>query len=62
MAESVLIPGAKILSPVVFPLHQHCLNILLWFHINCTVGHGKNTNEYNYQWFSKGTILKAEVY
>ena len=44
-----------------FPTTPAHLDILPWFHINCTVGHGKNINEYNYQQFSKGTILKAYV-
>lgn len=60
--QSILIPGAQVSSPLVFLLHKCHLDILPWFHINCTVGHGKNINEYNYQQFSKGTILKAYVY
>lgn len=59
MAESVSIAGIPISSPLVFTLHQNCLDILPWFHINCTIGHGKNINEYNYQRFSKGTNLKG---
>lgn len=59
MAESVSIPDVPVSSTVVFTLYQSYLDSLPWFHINCTIGHGKNINEYNYQQFSKGTILKA---